>query len=345
MDAQTAFADACRSWRDLIDRAAQLEAAERLEALAAHLVHLYAAGLRLPATDAPAGEPPAPSPWPEDWPGLGPLDERRPPLTLLLQGVTSDVTRGLAWSDDAASAAGWWRSTFDARWGTLAIASMEQLHHAVVTLRSGAPEPPADRVDDAPTDPGEVAAPQPGGLLSFEPAPPERRPSGRVRARSDEMRGVLGVRFEPSAEGLRVTAVHPAGPAAGVLTPGDLLVAVDGLPLGGRSTTEAGAALAGPAGRPRTFQVARGSGLVEVHITGVTAESLADAPLSLRLLVLDRDAASAILPTLADLDVSVHADAEQEGLVDLQVPARSRPAVQAILAEGQDQGWWDLLGR
>ena len=377
MHETTAFADACRRWTDVIDAAAQLDEPDRVEALAAHLVHVYAAGLRLPPADRPQAPPPDPRPWPSAWPGLGELEAGPPTLSLLLRGVTSDVTRGMAWLDagEPASALGWWRSSFDARWGLLAVVALERLHRAVAQNRTATAseagdgeQPPADPAPHA-TPPGPpmpqpggeapptsaarepgggpqptLAAPEPGGLLSFVPAPPQRRPTGRHRARAGDARGVLGLRFEPVSHGLHVTAVHPSGPAAGQLEPGDVLAAVDGLPLAGRTLDEATAALAGPPGQTRSFQVARGVGLEQVDVTAVAPEALAAAPVTVQVLVLDRDAAGAVLPTLEQLGVQATRDPDQEGLLELLVHPEAAAATRALLGEGEQQGWWEVLG-
>jgi hypothetical protein len=351
MDEPTAFADACRRWCDLIEGAARLEPQVRVEALTAHLVHLYAAALRLEPADAPESPPP-PAPWPTTWPGLGYAEDDPPPTSLLIEGVTSDVSRGLAWhaAGETRSAAAWWRSSFDTRWGTLAVAALQRLHHAAQAARTDSPatSPPVSAIpsplEAVPTaDEPAVAAPQPSPLLSFEPAPPQRRPTGRLRTRSEAPRGVLGFRFDVGPDGLRVTAVHPASPAASRLDVGDVIVSIDGMPLAGRTATEAGAALSGAPGQPRTFQVARGAGLVHVEVTAVAPEQLAAAPVTLRLLVLDRDAAQSVLVSLEELGLELRHDPDQEGLVELIADANAAAAARVVLGEGEVQGWWEVL--
>lgn len=350
MDETTAFADACRRWCELIDGAARLDPQVRVEALTAHLVHLYAAALRLEPAEAPESPPP-PAPWPATWPGLGYAEDDPPPTSLLIEGVTSDVSRGLAWhtAGETTAAAAWWRSSFDTRWGTLAVAALQRLHRALQAARTGRPVTPSVQavpspIEAVPTaDEPAVAAPQPSPLLSFEPAPPQRRPTGRRRTRCEAPRGVLGFRFDVGPDGLRVTAVHPASPAAARLDVGDVIVSIDGMPLAGRTLADAGAALSGAPGQRRTFQVACGPGLVQVEVTAVAPEQLAAAPVTLRLLVLDRDAAAGVLLSLQELGLELCHDADQECLVELIADANAAAAARVVLGEGEVQGWWEVL--
>ena len=69
-----------------------------------------------------------------------------------------------------------------------------------------------------------------------------------------EAKGVVGVLFEASDEGLVVTRVHPGGPAREV-APGSLVTAVDGVDTRDLSQAEAKALLAGPPGTPVELEV------------------------------------------------------------------------------------------
>ena len=154
----------------------------------------------------------------------------------------------------------------------------------------------------------------------------------------------LGIRFDADSGGLRVTAVHPAGPAAGLLSAGDVLVSVDGLPLRGRDDDALRAALSGPVGVARAFQVARGAGLDQVDVVAVSAEELAAAPLQVSLLVLDSDALAGLVPRLQALAVEIVEDPDQPGLLHLTGPADATPRVQTFVEVGQAAGWWERIG-
>lgn len=58
--------------------------------------------------------------------------------------------------------------------------------------------------------------------------------------------GTLGLRLEPVPEGQRVVALHPAGPAAAVLSVDEVLVSADGESLIGETLSSAAAMLSGP---------------------------------------------------------------------------------------------------
>ena len=334
-----AFADAVRGWIAVIRAAAGLAPPARIEALTAHLVHLYAAGLRLPASGPPPDRIDVDA-WPEDWPGLGAPDAATPPLTTLLRGLTADLATGLAWHEAAPpQAAAWWRSSFDARWGTLAAAALPRLHLAVVASRASdggaaaAADPPAPR---------RAFATPAGPLLQVEPAPPERRSTGRARVASAPT-GVLGVRCAPASDGLRVEAVHPAGPAAGVLAPGDLLLRIDGTTLAGLHGATAQAALAGPIGAPRLVVVRTADAVETRTVIPVDPASLAAGPTRVHLLVLDSDAAGTLLAGLAAIGVEVGLSDDHEGLVELIAPPGAAGAVLDGLRDGQEQGFWEVL--
>lgn len=356
MDPTHDLAAACGAWRALVDGLHAVPDPARPQALAAHLVHLYGAALRLPEHPPPKAAPPPP-PWPGTWPGLGQAEGSAPDLSTLLRGLTADLDRGLLLvQEDPAAAAGWWRHTFHARWGTLLCAALPRLHEALrdrpveVSPREPAPSAAEPVRAETPAPPPSRPAPtfareSGGGLLSFEPAPPERVSTDRRRApATPEARGVLGVRFEPTPEGLAVTAVHPSGPAAGRLTAGDVLVAIDGMPLAGRDADSVRAALASLPGQTRELRVARGPGLRSVSVQAVLASDLPAPPLRLHVLVLDRDAVAALADTLGPVGVRFDPDPDQEGLVIVSAPPEAAAAVHATLADGAEQGLWDVLG-
>lgn len=350
------LAAAARDWDALIRAASSLSLGDRVEAFTAHLVHLYATGLRLP-TAGPAPER-LPSPdWPSDWPGFQVFEPGNPELSVLIRGLSADIAMGLSWYErDPDQGAGWWRQTFDERWGTLAVASLPRLHLAVATCRrevsqsaslvaptpASEPEPrPRPLTVLAPLD-EPTPARTPGALLAQEPLPPERRPTGRARAVLGGT-GVLGVRCEPHAQGLRVKAIHPTGPAAQSIEVDDLLVEIDGIPLAGLSMEGAQAALSSRPDQSRTVRLRRGAEERTVRLTAVVPTALGAAPGPVKLLVLDRDAAQTVLDTLSDLGVALRTSPEQEGLIEIVAPPGTADALQASLRDGADQGWWEIL--
>lgn len=360
MDAHAPMLRAATAWCDLVHQAHRLDPSARLEALATHLAHLYACGLRLPVAAGPPPEPPAVEPWPDSWPGLGEAEGAAPSTTVLIEGLTSDLSRGLTLADkDPGLALAWWRHTFDARWGTLATVAMVRLHPTLVQERS--PATPADEVqvvdpaapvertetvvdEGMPPEPPTVAPAKAPSMLSFEPAPPTRVGLGRGRQPSTAAdRGVLGLRFDRGRGGLTVTAVHPQGPAAGRLEVGDQVVAVDGLPLANRDETQIQAALSGPAGQARTFSVARGAGLVPVEIIPMAADQLAAPPLSIAVLILDSDAAQVLRDRASSIGAQTRQDEEQEAVLHLTGPADATPAATQLVSVGEAAGWWERL--
>lgn len=347
-----AFREAALAWQDLVARAHQLDAVSRLEALTAHLVHLYALGLRLPPAE-PAQPPAEPAPWPDTWLDLGSADASAPPVSLLLRGLSSDVSRGLSVEDAIAGA--WWRRSFDARWGTLATAAIGRLHTALVEARRGdaptvAPPPgppssPAPRATSpVPTrredGPALLRHQGPTVLPGLEPAPPTRHRSGRSRRATAGSPGVLGIRFEPTPAGLAVTAVHPEGPAGDKLQPGDLLLSIDGLPLRGRDPEGVRAALVGAIGEPRQLGVGRGAGILEIELIPVAPESLGPPPVDVQLLVFDSDAFVALAQKLDALGVQAEADPDQPGQLQLSGPPSAARPLLTLLAAGEEAGWW-----
>lgn len=348
------FADAAERWVALVQRAGALPLSERIEAFTAHLIHLYGAGLRLPGHPEPpdrndAGE------WPEDWPGFEHLEGERPTLTTLIHGITSDLQIGaahLARSPEAGAA--WWRASFEHRWGTLAAATLPRLHAALTAPpASPAPEPDLKADSNLKTDPQpcaprdrlpETVTASPAGpaLLQHVPEPPTRRSTRRARPRADSP-GVLGLRCDPEPDGLRISAVHPQGPAADHLYEGDLLLSIDGSPLGGLTVAAAQAALSSAPEQLRELTYLRQGQRAQISLTAVSPQSLAGGPATIRLLLLDQDAAYALLGALHDLDLEVEPDPEHDGVVVLTASASVAPTLTASLAAGSSEGIWELL--
>ncbi|MFT7521924.1 MAG: hypothetical protein ACI9MC_004076 [Kiritimatiellia bacterium] len=362
------FLDICRAWRSLVEQSHQLPLAQRLEALAGHVAHIYAAGLRLPATDVWREQAPDLPDWPHTWPGVGGLDRANPSLTVLLRGLSADLDRGVVvWENDGPEhALRWWRAQFDERWGTLALACLERLHGGLrsvrLAARDAAPPLESNTSDEAvisapPADLGPRVVPEPrasppadrgvvaraGGVVlpSFEPLPPTRLSSGRQRPRVE--RGVLGIRFEVVTDGAVVRAVHPAGPATGELQAGDLLRSVAGVSLQGRSQAEVGVLISGAIGEVQRFDVERDGERFAVRLAAVSADELVARPLELQLLVLDRDAAGLLLGSLADRGVVATPDPDQEGLLRVCAPASLSALLRATLDGGAEQGLWEIL--
>jgi len=324
------FAEAFESLSRVVHGLGRLPVEVRAEALAAHVAHVYAAGLRLPATVNLEVEAPPSGEFPADWPGLGRADRASPSATDLLRGLWSDLDRGARLPPE--SRASWWRGTFGARWGALAVALLERLQAEIMEVRGRSPLPV-------------LPPPPPAVLPSFTPSPPQRRATGRERARQSgpPPRSVLGIRFHPVADGLLVDAVHPAGPAAGHLAAGELLTHVDGASTANRDDRSIAAILEGAPGQGRRLRIQGAQGRREILVFGVSPNDLLAAPTELRLLILDRDAAYSILATLPTLGFSLEETEDQEGLVLVRGPAGAAGVLRATLAEGAEHGLWDLL--
>lgn len=84
------------------------------------------------------------------------------------------------------------------------------------------------------------------------------RPAAPSTTLLQPARGFLGLRLDAAPVGVEVVAIHPGGPAAGLLQLGDYLVAADDTPLSGLSGDHAGIVLSGEAGEIRTLEVLRG---------------------------------------------------------------------------------------
>ena len=76
----------------------------------------------------------------------------------------------------------------------------------------------------------------------------------------------LGITWSASTGGARVTSLAPGGVGAGVLKPGDLVVAVDGPPLDGLADFELSTLLLGPVGTPMRLEIRRDGGVQRVSL-------------------------------------------------------------------------------
>ncbi|TVQ90630.1 MAG: PDZ domain-containing protein [Deltaproteobacteria bacterium] len=247
---------------------------------------------------------------------------------------------------DPQAALTWWRSSFEHRWGTLAAAALPRLHLALQQTRApqAAPQPAPTRPTAPPPDPSLVSSNSAPPLLQHVPEPPTRRSTGRARPRADSP-GVLGLRCEPEERGLRVSAVHPQGPAAGQIEPGDLLLLVDGAPLGGLTAQAAQAALASASDQLRDLDFERGGERRSVSLTAVAPSDLQPSLSAVRLLLLDQDAAYGLFGALVELGIAVEPDPDHDAVVVLQVPPAANAALRPSLQLGADRGIWEVLPR
>ncbi|MBN2801097.1 MAG: PDZ domain-containing protein [Deltaproteobacteria bacterium] len=102
----------------------------------------------------------------------------------------------------------------------------------------------------------------------------ERRRAPRARAlpstvflQDAPVRGYLGLKLDAAPAGVEVVAVHPGGPCAGVLLPGDLILIVDGTALDGLEADRAGILLGGPAGERRALTVYRDGESLQLSVS------------------------------------------------------------------------------
>jgi putative serine protease PepD len=94
------------------------------------------------------------------------------------------------------------------------------------------------------------------GIGFAVPASAARRAAEAIVATGRAELPYLGIVGQDAGDGVRIERATPAGPALGVLEPGDLLVALDGEPV--RSNADLGAALAGRSpGDPVDLEVVR----------------------------------------------------------------------------------------
>lgn len=239
------LAQAAQDWLRAVQVSDSLPLAQRLELLIHALLTLYATALATEAAPWVGSPPPLPElelP-PVD---LGVLDTWHglpDPHTLAvveprslsadLASISQEIARGQAlWSaDDQEHALSWWRHGLHTSWGAVAVDCLAVLHRGLVRFR---PEAPPQRTGPALAE----------ELVLLEPRP-EPRTAG------------MGLRLEAAVVGQEVVAVHPQGPSADLLQPGDLLLSVDGLPLDGLEPHQAGVLLAGPVGVPRQVEIYR----------------------------------------------------------------------------------------
>lgn len=282
-----AFAETARGFAEYILDASQLTLEERLEAGAAVLAQLYLAGRLLPEA-SPVEMPLTGSPDFDDWPGFGALESYyaienplEPPdvvdeLQLSVDVITvfDCVWRGLILFEEGQTdeAMAWWRISFDGEWGARACRALQILHHGSDRFRSERTRRQRPRRtvafeetvwrDDQPSSMALLA----GGPKN-EPAAP-----------TSSERGAVGLRFEPAVVGHAIVAVHPRGPAAGILEPGDLLLTVSGTSVDGLAEADVGSLLAQPVGSSVHIEIYRDGQAFSLSIVPVAPASLRAGP-------------------------------------------------------------------
>jgi hypothetical protein len=197
-----------------------------------------------------------------EWPGFGSFedywretDEGPVPMRLTdtLTFVFQQLWTGLEHYEagETERAAGTWGAGYASTWGPASLELITQLHPRVVGYRS-------DRM--AVRRGPRRAAPLVMVAHRKETSPPDRP--------------TLGLRISPVPGGVAIVAVHPRGPAAGVLEVDDIVLAVEGHPLDGLSEADAGAALTGPVGTTRRYEVYRDGETLLLPLTSVGVQTL-----------------------------------------------------------------------
>ena len=250
------LADSARGFCDLVVEADQLSLQDRITWFSTAFAQLYVAGLQL----APVAIASMPNlRFPEQPVDFGSLDtyhkgdaSEEGSLSQDVSLVYAHVRHGLVLLDssrrDANEAAlAYWSSTFDEGWGRQIAGAMPAFHRAACVFREDERRSTARRrglrvVDDL------VTLTRP----AEEPAKP-----------------MLGLHFEPVPGGVEVLAVHPEGPARGVLKVGDFLLSVDSVPLDGMSGEEAGQILVGTVGVAKKVEVYRDGETLSAILTSV----------------------------------------------------------------------------
>lgn len=266
-DPAALFAELARELCGLLLAGADLSLEERVFSVYRGLGLVTATAGSLPVLP---GRSPAPGrPTLEDWPGFGsfedywkdtpdgPLPMR---LSQTLDVIHAQLRSGLdAWEEgDTERAVGCWSHGFETVWGPASHEVLAQLQPAVAGYRR-------DRLAAVrPKRRGGASLVMVGGA-SERPAPAE------------DDRATLGLRLEAVPGGLLVLAVHPRGPAAGQLVPGDALLSVDEASLDGLSTERAGPTLAGSVGSDRRLEVFRDGQTLTVVLRSVPLSAL-EAP-------------------------------------------------------------------
>ncbi len=267
------FVQAARPLSGATLDAPRLPLEHRVEILADTLALAILAGRALPPTAPPSTAPP-PGPAADRWPGLGSFEtvwsagsplQPSTPEPMVLSDLVLDVHRWM-WaglsaheSGDAQAALTWWAGGW-LQWSEAALVALHALHHAGLRFRTvprsrpSPMRPEVTRLDTGPTA---------GNLLS-QPAPTPPAPEP----------GVLGVRFEPLGVGVLVREVHPRGPAAAVLHPGDVVLSAGTRSLVDIDPDELKRHLVVPAGRPLRCEVYRDGEMFDVELIPVAPETL-----------------------------------------------------------------------
>lgn len=262
-DAERWFLESARGWCEAVHHAPALELRDRVETLCVALAALYLAGLHLeghPRPEAAPGGPP-----PVEPPDLGSYEaytavvdhavvERR--LSHDVVAVHDEIAAGLsAWDKgDRDAALRWWAGRFEGGWGSVALLALPPLHRAVAAFRA----------DRRPTSRRGLAVAE---IVPLEPPTP---PASRTP--------FLGIQLGPADGGVEVQAVHPQGPAAGRLIPGDWLLSVDGEPTGGLELDEIRDMLRGDVGDHHVLEVYRGDDTLTVELRLAERPARSDAP-------------------------------------------------------------------
>jgi hypothetical protein len=314
------FRDAGASLIAALDLDAPL--ADRVAAIQAALSTLYVASLHL-ASDAPA---PAAAVEPGPPVTLGSLDrvaffgDPADPETLLegslgeiLARIRAELVAGEGRSEAEAEAH--WAAGFWFRWGRDALAALAALHVAGASFR------PAPRAEPSQAPDGVVLLRDDGGgLLTAPPAD-----------------GVLGVRGDAVFGGLQVTAVHPAGPAAGLLEEGDIVLEIDGSSLEGVEDDALRKRLAGPQGVEKRLAILRDGEMIEVLVAPVDPSVLASPRVVRRFRVAEGGDVEAVAGVIRGLGCDVVADGgDLEVVLPAGVPGRR---VAEALAQVVAEGW------
>ena len=324
------FAAAADEFCLLVADAASLPLASRCIAFRQALASVYAGALQLPQMNS-LEAPPDSENWPTEWPGFGSLEEswlRRSvdeapiPSTISadLEVVYVSLSRGLSMvAGSPEGAVAWWSSSFSS-WAPHAISALAALQLAAERFHEDTIAPPESPARTGPTD-------------AFVLIAPREEPSAVPAPVGPPM---IGVRFKPVGGGVEVLAVVSGGPAAGQLTPGDVILAAAGHSLDGLSEAEAGGLLVGEVGETRSLDVYRDGETLAVPLTPIAASVVVT---TFRVRLVDAQVASEALATLSILGV----DVQQRGdRLVVHAPGTVANQVRGVLEAGMKGGVWIL---
>jgi hypothetical protein len=318
MNALQLFADLVRAVVDILEQGDELPLEQRVRALATLLPQLYAAGATFAVASVPVERPP-----PRPAASFGRLDAferdgQQLSMSAELGQIHAWLAEGLvrlhASRRDADQAAlDWWSGGFDHEWGARLVLVLPAVHRALSVFRADALE---------------RARPRRGLVM-----PDTTLLAGEVTARP---RAVLGIRFEPGVGGAEVVAIHPRGPAGGVLLPGDLLLSVDHHSLDGLTSEAVGALLQGAVGRQKRFEVYRDGETLIADLAPIPPEAL--EPPRFQLKILHPAGASRATAALRVLGCLVRLEGGQMTVVPS--PEVNPSDVGQLLAAGEAAGIW-----